>query len=393
MATNRSGHFVTQPAGSKAFVPADFPPRDLKLTPHRIGLLTDAHQAVGRLAGAADFITNPDLFVAIYVRREAVLSSQIEGTQGTLEELFQFEVSPDGSERPRDLEEMVNYVRALKFGRDRLKDLPLSLRLVREIHSELMAGVRGREREPGEIRRSQNWIGGTGPSNAVFVPPPVHEMWQALGQWERYLHDLTSDPLLQVALMHAQFETIHPFLDGNGRVGRLLVPLLLELRGVLQPGRALLYPSLFLKAHRDEYYRRLMAIRTGGDWEGWIDFFLEAIRQVATEAQITIRDVLRLREDHRTRAASDGRAGPNMLRALDALAAEPATTASVLARHLGVSEVTSMAVINRLVALGLLTETTGRQRNRVFSYQPYLDLFTEEAFQRRVAPRRSRRSE
>jgi Fic family protein len=381
----RAGHFVQQAAGFKAFVPADFPPRDLAIDASRTRLLTAAHQALGRLVGAADFVPNPDLFIAVYVRREAVLSSQIEGTQGTLDELFQFEVSPEGMERPRDLEEIVNYVRALNRARDRLEDLPLSIRLVREIHADLMAGVRGREREPGEIRRSQNWIGGSTPSNAAFVPPPVHEMWQALDQWEKYLHDDSSDPLIQAALMHAQFETIHPFLDGNGRVGRLLVPLLLQERGLLQRGRALLYPSVYLKLHRDEYYQRLTRIRTDGDWEGWVDFFLEAIRQVAHEGQATIRDVLHLREEHRAMAAADGRAGPNMGRALEALVREPAMTAAILAGRIDVSEVTAMSVINRLSALGLLRETTGRRRNRVFSYEPYLELFSEASFQRRVA--------
>src|ERR1700693_2995803 len=269
-------------------------------------------------------------------------------------------------------------------GRDRLEDLPLSIRLIGEIHADLMAGVRGREREPGEIRRSQNWIGGSTLANAAFVPPPVHEMWHALDQWEKYLHDDSSDPLIQAALMHAQFETIHPFLDGNGRVGRLLVPLLLQERRVLERRRALLYPSVYLKLHRDEYYQRLTRIRTEGDWEGWVDFFLEAIRQVAHEGQATIRDVLHLREEHRAMAAADGRAGANNARALDALVREPAMTAAILAGRLDVSEVTAMSVINRLSALGLLRETPGRRRHRVFSYEPYLDLFSEASFQRRV---------
>lgn len=283
-----AGRFVKQLEGYHAFIPAPLPPDPpLATDPELACLLSEADRALGRLDGVATVLPNPDLFVAMYVRHEAVLSSQIEGTQSSLDDVLQFQIDATGKELPKDVEEVVNYVNAMNYGLERIASLPLSLRLIREIHERLMAGVRRAERTPGEFRRSQNWIGPQGCtlSNATFMPPPVHEMQAAVDNFEKFLHDATVPVLIQCALAHAQFETIHPFLDGNGRIGRLLITLLLCERKVLH--RPLLYLSLFLKVHRSEYYDRLTAIRRDGNWEGWLKFFLGGILEVSQSATAT----------------------------------------------------------------------------------------------------------
>ena len=375
--SSRAGRYVTQPQGFRAFIPAPLPPdppvaMDAELT----RLLSQADRALGRLDGAASVLPNPDLFVAMYVRQEAVLSSQIEGTQSTLEDVLGFEIDERQRGRPRDVREVVNYVRAMNYGLHRLKSLPLSLRLIREIHARLLEGVRGSHRTPGEFRRSQNWIGppGCGPNEAVFVPPPVHEMSQALDNLEKFLHRRDDLPVLVLCgLAHAQFETIHPFLDGNGRVGRLLIAFLLCWLGVLE--RPLLYLSYFLKAHRNEYYDRLQATRTAGDWEGWLKFFLRGVSEVAQEATQTARAILDLREGHRHLMAEKGSASPAAVALLDFLFEQPLTTAPLVQQHLGCSYGTANNLIGQFVQWGLLTETTGQRRNRRFRYEPYLALF------------------
>ncbi len=280
----RAGRYIKQPSGYSAFIPADLPPKPpIKMDSKLIRLLSDAHGSLCRLDGVASVLPNVDLFVAMYVKQEAVLSSQIEGTQSTLENVLEFEVDAKGKDVPKDVEEVVNYVQAMNYGLQRLEELPLSLRLIREIHEILLEGVRGEHRTPGEFRRSQNWIGPAGATinKATFVPPPVNEMKQALGNFEKFLHDEDSFHILvQAGLAHAQFETIHPFLDGNGRVGRLLITFLLCEKGVLH--QPLLYLSSYFKAHRAEYYDRLSAIRTDGDWEGWLRFFWPASMKLAS---------------------------------------------------------------------------------------------------------------
>lgn len=267
---HRAGRWLQQSTGYRAFVPAPLPPEPpLQLDGPLQALLSQADRDLGRLDALATLLPNPDLFVAMYVRHEAVLSSQIEGTQSTLEDVLAFESDATLDTTPKDVEEVVNYVRAMNYGLARLAELPLSLRLLREIHAELMRGVRGGDKSPGEFRTSQNWIGGANSTlrTASFIPPPTHELMPALGQLERFLHESRNQlPLLvRCALAHAQFETIHPFLDGNGRVGRLLITLMLCAEGALQ--RPLLYLSLYLKTHRAEYYDRLTAIRSQGHWE------------------------------------------------------------------------------------------------------------------------------
>lgn len=310
----------------------------------------------------------------MYVRQEAVLSSQIEGTQSTLEDILQHEADKGSATIPRDVEEVVNYVRALNSGLRRLESLPLSLRLIREIHATLMKGVRGANRDPGEFRRSQNWIG---PSNctlkdATFVPPPVSEMHDALNALEKFLHDRESlPPLIHCGLAHAQFETIHPFLDGNGRVGRLLVTFLLCEREILS--RPLLYLSVYLKAHRAEYYDRLTAIRTDGDWEGWLMFFLRGVEEVSRNATATARSILALREQHRQTLASNASA----IRLLDFILEQPILTVKLAKQHLGCAYVTAATTIEALVDKGVLRETSGRKRNRIFRFDGLIELFSQ----------------
>jgi Fic family protein len=338
-------------------------------------LLSDADRCLGRLDGVASVLPNPDLFVAMYVRHEAVLSSQIEGTQSTLEDVLEFEADSKGEAHPQDVGEVVNYVRAMNYGLLRLGDLPLSLRLIREIHGELLAGGRGSERTPGEFRRSQNWIGPAGCtlSTATFVPPPVHEMQQALGNLENFLHEVGSLPrLIHCGLMHAQFETIHPFLDGNGRVGRLLITFLLCQQGILN--RPLLYLSYYLKGRRSEYYDRLDAVRRNGDWEGWLKFFLRGVYEVSQSASSTARAILSMREQHR-QAASDVGAGGAGARLLDYLFEQPIVTIRMVENKIACSYVTANRLVDQLVELKLLREITGQQRNRRYRYEPYLALF------------------
>jgi Fic family protein len=376
--SSRAGRYLRQPTGYRAFVPAPLPPAPpLQIDDALFALHSAADQAVGRLDGLAQMLPNPDLFVAMYVRREAVLSSQIEGTQSTIEDVLTFELDPRRRELPRDVTEVVNYVRAMNYGLDRLATLPLSLRLIREIHAELLRDVRGAERRPGEFRTSQNWIG---PANvplaqATFVPPPPHEMQAALHNFEAFLHAERPPPaLVQCALAHAQFETIHPFLDGNGRVGRLLITFLLVHRGVLQ--RPLLYLSHYLKRHRAEYYDRLMAIREGGDWEGWLRFFLRGVAETAEEATATARAIVNLREEHRALLQDAGIAA-NGLRLLDVLFQQPLVHVDLVKDQLGVGYDTANRLVVRFERLELLEEITGGQRGRVYRYTPYVALFEE----------------
>jgi Fic family protein len=371
----RAGQFVTQPSGYEAFRPAPLPPAPpLDLEPLQ-ALLGRANLALGRLDGVVNVIPDPDFFVGMYVRREAVLSSQIEGTQSTLEDLLEVELEPDARRTASDVGDIVNYVAAMNYGLERLDDLPLSLRLIREIHAELLRGGRGAQATPGEFRTSQNWIGPRGASlrQATFVPPPVAEMTTALSDLESFLHTAGVDPLVDAGLAHAQFETIHPFLDGNGRVGRLLITFLLVHHGILR--RPLLYLSYFLKLHRTEYFDRLMAVRLRGDWEAWLRFFLEGVASTATEATDTAERVFELRERHRATVIEQ--TGPNGLLLLSELFRRPLINVSVAARVLGVTFPTANRLIGRFEELGLVLEVTGQRRSRLFRYDPYLRLFDE----------------
>jgi Fic family protein len=373
----RAGRFVRQPGGFNAFFPAPLPPQPpVVIDDEILGLLSSADLALGRLDGIVRIIPDPDFFVGMYVRREAVLSSQIEGTQSTLEDLLEVELEPGSSGRYGDVADIVNYIGAMNYGLDRLNELPLSLRLIREIHSELLRDGRGSDATPGEFRKTQNWIGppGASLSRATFVPPPVPEMTEALGDFESFLHVQSDRPtLIDVGLAHAQFETIHPFIDGNGRVGRLLISFLLVHRGILR--RPLLYLSSYFKLHRAEYYDRLMATRRSGDWEGWLRFFLRGVAETATEATQTAERIFELRERHRTLVMNE--TGPNGLKLLSALFRRPLVNVNSVARELEVTFPTANRLAGRFQELGMLHEVTGQQRSRLFRYEPYLELFED----------------
>lgn len=375
--SNRAGQYEPQIGGYNAFVPAPLPPDPpIGMDDELVQWLSEAERALGRLDGVTSILPNPDLFVAMYVRQEAVLSSQIEGTQSTLEDVLQFEADVQGRKLPKDVTEVVNYVQAMNYGLERSATLPLSLRLVREIHGQLLTNVRGSEKTPGEFRKDQNWIG---PANctihrATFVPPSVGVMHAALDNLEKFLHNRHHLPLLiHCGLVHAQFETIHPFMDGNGRVGRLLITFLLCQQGVLQ--YPLLYLSYYLKAHRAEYYDRLMAIRHDGDWEGWLKFFLRGIAEVSRSATATARAILQLREQHRQMIGQGLSGSTYGLQLHDYLFIQPIASVRMIEDRLQCNYMTASKLVEKFVGLGILHEITGWQRNRLYRYTPYLALF------------------
>lgn len=376
----RAGGYQRQPEGYQAFLPAPLPPEPpLAMAGELQRLLSEADRALGRLDGSVQTLPNPDLFVYMYVRKEAVLSSQIEGTQSSLQDLLAEEAQLADGTRPRDVAEVVNYVRAMNHGLQRLAELPVSMRLIREIHADLMKDVRGSRLAPGELRRSQNWIGPAGSTlrTATFVPPPPAEVPQALGQLETFLHRHDELPLLvKIGLAHAQFETIHPFLDGNGRMGRLLITFLLCERGVLH--KPVLYLSHYFKRHRQAYYERLQAVRDAGDFEGWMAFFLRGVAEVSAQAALTARRILELRELHRHAITEQlGRAAGNGHRVLQRLYELPIVTVKDVQGLLGITFAGANQIVNRLEKLGVLGEMTGQMRHRRFRYDAYIRLFEE----------------
>ncbi len=377
----RSGRYVRQPQGYRAFIPAPLPPTPaFRIDAGLQRLLSTADLALGRLDGSIQILPNPDLFVLMYVRKEAVLSSQIEGTQSSLQDLLAAEASVLNADPPRDVDEVINYVAAMNHGIARLGDLPVSVRLIREIHERLLRGVRGSNLTPGDLRRSQNWIGpgGCTLNEAVFVPPPPHEVPDALGRLERFLHEDESLPLLvRIGLAHAQFETIHPFLDGNGRVGRLLITFLLCEKGVL--AKPVLYLSHYFKKHRQRYYDLLQAIRDDGAWEDWIAFFLAGIAEVSSQASATARRILLLREQHRTTIADNlGRAAGNGHRVLEYLYRRPIVSVNEIKDLTGTTYPAANDLVSRMAGLGIIEEMTGQARNRRFRYAPYIRLFHDD---------------
>ncbi len=376
----RAGRYIRQPTGYRAFMPAPLPPQPpLNLAGDIAALLSAADRALGRLDGSVLTLPNPDLFVFMYVRKEAVLSSQIEGTQSSLQDLLAAEAELFDLGLPRDVAEVLNYVRAMNHGLSRLAELPVSVRLIREIHSELLKDVRGGRLQPGELRTSQNWIGPAGCTlaTASFVPPPHHEVPQALSDLERYLHENDSlPPLIKIALAHVQFETIHPFLDGNGRVGRLLITFLLTERGVLH--KPVLYLSHYFKQHRHAYYEHLQAVRDRGDWERWLIFFLRGVIAVAGEAANTARNILQLREQHRATITEHlGRSAGNGHRVLESLFDHPIVSVADVQRRTNTSFAAANTLVARLVEHGILHEMTGYARNRRFRYAAYIALFND----------------
>jgi Fic family protein len=368
----RAGIYITQPAGYKAFIPAPLPPDPPIIWDEELQhILSKADMALGRLDGIATILPNPELFVAMYVRKEAVLSSQIEGTRATLLDIFDYETT---GEMVKDVDEVVNYIRAMNRGLERLKTLPISLRLIREIHEELLKGLRGEHRAPGEFRTSQNWIGPPGSiiNNAVFIPPPPNDMHKALGDLEKFIHKRDDVPILvKNALIHAQFETIHPFLDGNGRVGRLLIAFLLVHNDILK--RPLLYLSHYFRRNRQEYYDHLNNIRSKGDWEGWLKFFLRGVYEISKQSTEAAQKIIALQERDRGRIVHS----PNGLKLVDHLFMNPLITIHGIRRLTGISHATAGRLVKEMIELGILHEITGYARNRKFLYKDYFDILKE----------------
>jgi Fic family protein len=376
----RAGRYMQQPTGYRAFIPAPLPLESgVSIDAEMQRLLSDADRALGRLDGSIQTLPNPDLFVFMYVRKEAVLSSQIEGTQSSLTDLLKAEAEIFDPDVPRDVGEVLNYVMAMNHGLRRLSEIPLSVRLIKEIHARLLEGVRGGNLQPGELRQSQNWIGPRGCTlhEAIFVPPPHDVAAMALSNLEQFLHAQDdSPPLVRIGLAHAQFETIHPFLDGNGRVGRLLITFFLCERGLLQ--KPVLYISHYFKARRQEYYDRLQAIRDAGDWEGWLKFFLRGISEVAAQATETARRIVALREEHRGLIADHfGGSSGRATKVLEHLYRRPTVSVNDIKALLGISYPNANALVGKFLRYGILSEVTGQARNRRFLYAPYTSLFSD----------------
>lgn len=377
----RAGEYRMQTTGHRAFVPKPLPPEPpLRMDEEIVALLSEADVALGRLDGAASILPNPELFVGMYTRKEAVLSSQIEGTQATLVDLLAFEASPPKRSVRSDVQEVVNHVAALNHALVRVQTLPLSLRLLREVHEVLMRGARGGNRFPGEFRTTQNWIGppGAGLVGAVFVPPPPAELPGALGEFERFLHQRGRiPPLVHCGLAHAQFETIHPFIDGNGRMGRLLITLLLMHHGMLR--RPLLYLSHYLREHREMYGERLQNIRDRGDWEGWLVFFLRGVAEVAVEATATAQAILEMKDAHTELLLTESPGNPRVAALVEALMDQPVISIGAAADRLHVSHPTARKLIGLGEHRGLLREITGQSRYQRFLYAPYVDLLSDRS--------------
>lgn len=376
-------YITTTTAGEavQAFVPIGLPPADPPLAPDAFMAQNRAAElALARLSGVSGLVPSVDWLLYSAVRKEALLTSQIEGTQATLTDLFDEEAGLDVS-NTADLEEVTNYLRAYRLVRENLRDpkgLPISIRLICDAHRLLLDGVRGSGRQPGELRRSQNWIGGTRPGNAVFVPPPPDQVAKLLGDLEQFVHSTAPDlpPLVNIALVHAQFETIHPFLDGNGRIGRLLIAALLEHWGLL--AEPLMYLSGYLKQHQMEYYRLLGAIRMEGDWEAWVSFFLEGVAAAAAQAERSIVEIATLVAADRRRLLDSPKSGPAAYRLFELLPMMPRFTVERVRQKLNTSFPTANAAIKLFCELGIVAETTGQKKNRSFSYQAYIDLLTKD---------------
>ncbi len=363
----------------RAFVPHPLPPIDPTLEP---AVFTDrnrqAELALARLAGVSGLVPSVDWLLHSAIRKEALLTSQIEGTQVTLTDLFDEEAGFKVSNTD-DVEEVTNYLRAFRWVQEQLRDptgLPISVRLLCDAHRLLLHGARGAGKQPGELRRSQNWIGGTRPGNAVFVPPPPERVAELLAEMEQFIHDTATDlpPMVKVALIHAQFETIHPFLDGNGRIGRLLIAALFEHWGLL--AEPLMYLSGYLKQYQSEYYRRLSAIRTDGDWESWVTFFLEGVATAASDAEKNIIEVASLVTGDRRRLLQSSKAGPASYRLFEMLPMMPRFTIERVRQQLDTSFPTATAAVKVLEDLGIVTEMTGQKKNRSYSYQAHIELLS-----------------
>jgi len=383
------GRWIRCPAGYRAYLPAQLPPQ-IAWDERLVTALSAADRALGRLAGEGRRLPNPHLLIRPFLRREAVLSSRIEGTQATLGELLASEAGAAVERSPADLREVGNYVVALEYGVERLRTLPLSLRLVRELHGKLLQGVRGGAATPGELRRSQNWIGPVGCTlaDATFVPPPPDRLIVCLGAWEKFLHDDALPPLVHAALAHSQFEAIHPFLDGNGRVGRLLITLLLIAKGVLPA--PLLYLSAFFEARREEYYARLLAVAEKGEWEEWLVYFLTGVAEQSEDAISRIQRI----DDLLARWRQGLAKAPSRLpgQAIELFSENPFWSVNKLAVRLEVAFTTAQRAIDRLESAGIVALATEARRNRVYCARAVLEILEEPPRRLRRSPARPRRS-
>lgn len=373
----RAGTFVTQPGGYKAFIPNPLPPSPpIRFDGKLQSLLSEADRALARLDGITTVIPNPDLFIAMYVKKEALLSSQIEGTQASLEGVLEFEADLIPKENVNEIKEVINYIRALNYGIERLKELPMSLRLIKEIHRILLEETRGAHRSPGEFRKSQNWIGPLGASlnEAIFVPPPPEVVLPTMGDLEKFFHNKNNNipPLIKIALIHSQFETIHPFLDGNGRIGRLLITFYLFWQGILS--KPLLYLSFYLKKNRADYYDLLMKVRLKGTWEDWIKFFINGVSETSEEAAKTAREVIRLKEELITKLYDNSISSVYGIKLIDLLFETPLVSVKDISGKLNISKESANELVKKFEKIGILKEITGKQRYKKYSFKEYIKI-------------------
>jgi Fic family protein len=377
----RTGHYITISTIDekvKAFIPVELPPEpEIVWSPRLLRLFDEAHLAIGHLEGIGDLLPETSLFLYSYIRKEAVLSSMIEGTQSSLSDLLTFELDQISGVPIDDVQEVSNYVSALNHGLARLDGgFPLSLRLIREIHAKLLATGRGATQTPGEFRRSQNWIGGTRPGNAVYVPPPPEMLLDCLGKLEKFMHNKEVSPLLMAALVHVQFETIHPFLDGNGRIGRLLITFLLYEKRVLT--KPLLYLSLYFKKHRRLYYELLTRVREDGDWESWLEFFAEAVRETANNAVAVTKKIHALFEEDKEKIVTSGRIVNSSKLIHESMIRRPITTSQSLAETTSLSPATINKTLKNLIQLQIIEEMPKHSRNKLFCYKKCFEILNAE---------------
>ena len=372
----KSGQYINQLKGElqyRAFVP-NLLPFEIKMDAELQTLLSKADLALGRLDGIAEILPDVDFFILMYIRKEATLSSQVEGTQATFADVLKAEAKVEDLEIHKDVDEILNYIKAMKYGLDRSRNFPLSLRLIKEIHKILLEGVRGEYKEPGEFRKTQNWIGGTTIERASFIPAPPQEMTTLLDNFEKFLYDKSLMPILiKTGLIHAQFENIHPFLDGNGRIGRLLITFYLCQQKVLD--KPLLYLSDFFRKDRQKYYDCLNAFHEKDDIGGWLKFFLEGVMVTAEQAVDTSKKILKLREEDLKKILSLGRSAPKATLVFNSLFHTSLITIKDVEKMTGLKNPNALALVNKLLKLEILKEITGRKRNKVFAYQQYIKLF------------------
>lgn len=378
MKTNRSGHFRRMPEGYNAFIPKPLPPDNLDLDENLLLLLSKADRALAKLDGVTEVLPNPDLFVAMYIKKEALLSSRIEGTQASLRGILEFEADMKPKEDINEIREVVNYIQAMGHGMEKLTFAPFSLDLLNEIHRFLIKGTRGSARYPGNIRTEQNWIGvhGTSIYDAIFVPPPPEQLPVILEDLMNFVTRKDKIPsLVKVALIHAQFETIHPYYDGNGRMGRLLITFYLYYQGILS--RPLLYLSFYLKKNQQEYYEILNSVRFEGNWEIWIEFFLKGVIETSESSIETARKIISLQNDLKNRLVEHSIGGVASLRFIDFIFGNPIVSSSQVAQELSVSRQTATSMLKKFEDAGIITEITGQKRFKKYVFDEYLGIIQE----------------